>query len=1231
MSIPNMLGTAAVIDFRNVFPGLRPFRPDEEHLFFGRESQVDSMVDVLAKSRFLAVVGTSGSGKSSLVNCGLRPALRRGLMADAGTSWRMAQFRPGSGPIRAMIHALAGDGVLYRDYKGGIPLEEVLDTSLRISKRGVLDAFRKARLPQQTNLLIIVDQFEELFRYQTRSVSAGACHDFCEEAIAFVNLLLEAKSETNLPVYIVITMRSDFLGNCAEFPGLPEAINEGQYLVPRMTRDERRAAIKGPIAVGGAKISPVLLSRLVNDVGDNPDQLSILQHALNRTWAHWRNEGRGEGPISLEHYEAVGTMTYALDRHAEKAYAELRTDRQRKICEKVFKALTDKGTDVRGIRRPASVHTLSLVAEATVAEVTDVINVFRKPSRSFLMPPLPESLEPASVIDISHESLMRVWERLRLWADEEAQSAQLYRRLSESASLHAEGKAALWRDPELQLAVEWRNKTEPTPTWAECYGGGFEQAMMFLVQSEAFRQCEIQEEEEHAQRKADYEKAVALAEEQNLRIAVQIKAHRRLRQLLTMLAILFVAAAFAGIRAVQQERKAEKLQRVSKARELAALAISTLKEDPERSVLLGMQAVNVTLRFGQSPVPAALDALQTAILSLPENTKLHHTAPVLSIAYSSDGKNIVTGSADNLATVWDARNGNLVLAFKEHTGPVTGVAFSPDGKAVASVSEDGTLRVWEATSGKGLRTFNLQSGPLTALAYSPDGGSVLVGSSNKTATLRDVLDGKLVLSLRGHTGSVTGVAFSSDGKFLGTASSDRTAMVWNRSNGKLVSSIRGHLESVNSVAFSPTGSLLATAGSDNTARLWDFRKAIQVRNLRQSGAVKSVAFSPDGKWLAIATDDTASVWDVGKGVQVLSVRPLGSVNGIAFEPSGKRLATASADNMAQLWHLDGGKGLLSVHHLDSVNDLSFSPDGTKLATASSDNTAKVWDSSSGGELLSLSASSNPVNSVAFSKDGKHLAMASTDGTATVWDIQNVKRLFTVKGHEASVNGTTYSPDNKTFATASADGTARIWDATKEGPPLLVLRHAGPVNFVVYSPDGKRLATASSDGTARVWDMFSGEPLLTLKPGGGVLDVAYSRDGQRLMTAGSDGDVSIWNAFTGELIKPPLHGHSSSVLAVVCSPDNRHLATASQDGTAKIWNMAEKQLVETLSSQSGAVNSVAYSPDGKRIATANTDGTVQFYALDVLELLKLARLRTSRNLTSEECSHYLQTDPCPPVR
>lgn len=478
---------------KNPFPGLRPFREDEEHLFFGRENQVDAMVDKLAATQFLAVVGTSGSGKSSLVNCGLRPALHGGLMARAGTSWRMAQFRPGNDPMRAMARALAEDGVLFKDYQaGGLTLPEIVDTTLRMSKLGLIDIYEQANLSADVNLLVVVDQFEELFRYRQPGAGQQNVTGVTEEATAFVNLLLAVKEQTSYPIYVVLTMRSDFLGDCAQFTGLAEAINAGQYLVPRMTRDERREAISGPVGVGGAEISPVLLTRLVNDVGDNPDQLSILQHALNRTWSKWEDSG-DKGPLDLPHYQAIGTMAHALDRHAEKAYGELTNTRQRLICEKLFKALTDKATDPRGVRRPARLDSLCALAEATAAEITQVIDVFRKPSRSFLMPPAEEPLEARTVIDISHESLMRVWERLETWADQEAQSAHIYCRLAETAVLHGEGKAGLWDDPDLQVALDWQENNQPNKEWAQRYEPGFEGASAFLQKSKEARDAEVAE------------------------------------------------------------------------------------------------------------------------------------------------------------------------------------------------------------------------------------------------------------------------------------------------------------------------------------------------------------------------------------------------------------------------------------------------------------------------------------------------------------------------------------------------------------------------------------------------------------------------------------------------------------------------------------------------------------------------------------------------------------------
>jgi hypothetical protein len=495
-----MSTTTTSVGLTNPFPGLRPFREEEEYLFFGRESQVDVMVDKLAARRFLAVVGTSGSGKSSLVNCGLRPALRRGVMASAGSAWRMAQFRPGGDPIKAMARALAQPEVLFQQFDaGGASLDEMIEATLEMSNLGVVDLFEQAQLEGHANLLLIVDQFEELFRFGQQQGPGSEMGQTDERAVAFVNLLLEA-AKSQYPIYVVLTMRSDFLGDCARFPGLPEAVNEGQYLVPRLTREERKAAITGPIAVGGGEISPVLLTRLVNDVGDNPDQLSILQHALNRTWAQWQRVRKGNEPISLEHYEAIGTMAHALDQHAERAFAELTTERQKRICEVVFQALTDKGSDARGVRRPTDFATLCAIANASPDEVAAVLDVFRKPSRSFLMPPYLETLEPGTVTDISHESLMRVWKRLTDWVEREAESAAQFRRLAQNAALHAKGAAGLMTDPELSLMLEWQQSWQPNAVWAGRYHAGFEEATFFLEQSRNARDAALLLEKEEARR-----------------------------------------------------------------------------------------------------------------------------------------------------------------------------------------------------------------------------------------------------------------------------------------------------------------------------------------------------------------------------------------------------------------------------------------------------------------------------------------------------------------------------------------------------------------------------------------------------------------------------------------------------------------------------------------------------------------------------------------------------------
>lgn len=481
----------------NPFPGLRPFEPNEDNLFFGREKEIDDLLRRLRFSRFLAITGTSGCGKSSLVRSGLIPSLSGGAMSDTSSDWKIAIMRPGECPTRHLAQALNAPEALRPKGELEATNRVLLEATLSRGSRGLAEAVRQARMPARQNLLLVVDQFEELFRFRLNAEVENAR----DESVAFVKSLLEAAEQRDVPIYVVLTMRSDFIGDCMEFAGLPEAVNDGLYLVPRMTRDELRLAIMGPVAVGGGKIAKRLVLRLLNDFGEDINQLPVLQHALMRTWDHWQMRTPPTPEIDIEDYEAIGTIKNALNLHAEEAFEEAGTAERKRIVEKVFKGLTDTFSDPRGIRRPTSVRDLAAISDAEELEVSSVIELFRRPGRSFLTPPPNVPLNKMCVVDLSHESLMRCWQRLVNWAEEERRSAEVYSRLSDAAQWHAEGSVGLWRNPELEMALRWSQTNKPAEAWARRYNSTFPLAMSFLKRSEAEYQREVEEKRTERRRK----------------------------------------------------------------------------------------------------------------------------------------------------------------------------------------------------------------------------------------------------------------------------------------------------------------------------------------------------------------------------------------------------------------------------------------------------------------------------------------------------------------------------------------------------------------------------------------------------------------------------------------------------------------------------------------------------------------------------------------------------------
>jgi energy-coupling factor transporter ATP-binding protein EcfA2 len=788
-------------ELRNPFVGLRPFESEDSLYYFGRREQIKALLQELHQNRFLAVVGSSGCGKSSLVRAGLIPNLEAGFLVQDRDRWFIAAMKPGNAPLQNLARALL-------NVLGESTEAEALEAYSEALRRKGAPAVLAKTIPvldaHDANLLLLVDQFEELFRFQHESGSGK------DEAADFVSILLRLAEQAEAPIFICMTMRSDFLGECDAFQGLPEAMNRSQYLVPRLTHQQRREAIAGPICLSGAAIAPRLLDRLLNENMDTRDDLPILQHALMRTWAEWARDGHG--PLDMEHYDRIHTIKRALNDHADEALNELNEGDQgdRIIAKRLFQALTETDVGNRRVRRPAKLSEIAATSGATPQKALEVIRKFREDDRNFLLLSS-EDPEDDPLVDISHESFIRQWQTLSGWVDEEAESAKIYRRLAETAELYDAHRADLYHEADLQVALEWREKERPTPAWGSRYHRGFETAMKFLDESRTVRDQEaIEKEKERAEKERLLQEKNQLLEQQTIQQEKSLGQQKiNLRQARIFMAVLaavllfaIAAGIFAGYHWQQAKLSAEAAKKnateanYNLAKVFEEKALKALKEARENNAAGDYKQVwlytAAALKQEVGPDRMAMSIESASALLGPENiiaafaerwfspSVNYHKASIRSVTFSPDGKTLASGSddGDNTIRLWDVETGTSRRELKGHSRAVSSVAFSPDGKTLASGSGDNTIRLWDVETGTSRRELKGYSSWVNSVAFSPDGKTLASGSVDNTIRLWDVETGTSRRELKGHSSYVLSVAFSPEGKTLASGSEDNTIRLW---------------------------------------------------------------------------------------------------------------------------------------------------------------------------------------------------------------------------------------------------------------------------------------------------------------------------------------------------------------------------------------------------------------------------------------------------------------------
>jgi WD40 repeat protein len=1200
-------GDGAVIeaDRPNPFKGLRPFVEADAEDFFGREALVERLVGRLAEevdgSRFLVVVGASGSGKSSAVRAGLVPALRRGALVGSA-DWFYVEMAPGAHPLEELEAALLRVAV-----KAPASILELLEGD----ELGLHHAVLQTLPDDDSQLVLVLDQLEEVFTLVEEE----------RERRAFLDRVRAAVTVPGSRLVVVATLRADFYDRPLAYRGLAELVRARTEPIVPLSPEELERAIAGPAENVGVTVEPALVAQVAVDVSEQPGSLPLLQYAMTEVF-----EARTDGVLSAQAYREIGGVSGALARRAEQLFGGLDTS-GKLAAEQLFLRLVALGEGTEDTRRRVGRSELDRIGVDGRA-LEGVIEAYGR-HRLLSLDRDPDTREPS--VEVAHEALLREWSRLRGWIDSAREDLRAERRLAAAA---AEWVAA-GRDPSFLLRGA---RLEQVSAWAGATSLALARSEReYLDESTAVAEGERAAEEARVERERRLER----------------RSVRRLRTAVAVFAVAALVAAGLTVVATQQSERAEAEAREASARELAAAAVANLERDPQLSILLAIEAVERTHSVDGSVLREAEEALHQAVTasrivtSVPGSSEdwdeeLERGDDGNAVDWGRGGLVVVNGEFASegprpvgMVDLRDPATGKIVRSFPAHGETITGAVFSPDGLRLATTAMDGLLKVWDLSSGDVIRT--VRGGPdAWAPSFSADGTRVAAAFGQITSTDSAVirvadLSADPALTFPVET-SVIDVALSPEGRRLvvvsGFTGQPITLIDVDTSEVREVANPIVH--SLESVAWSPDGRHIAAGSLDSSVALMDADGRFESMLEGHSGSASWVEWGPEpSRLLTGSKDGTAKIWAItreGTGTELLTLPALaGEVTGVAFSPDGTQVLTRSETRVMDVWDV-GPAGDAEVANVAGAGIVSFT--SQRLVTNGPDASLSSLDMGTGERTHSPVGWYEPPRGVYsyfdFAPDGGSLLVSAYFDGLTIRDVETGDDLFSSSAEEGG-NGSDWSPDGR-FVALNSGGSITVVDAS--GRVIARLPEDGSTFTygVSFGPGGLIAVPAFDEelgGHMKIWD-WTRDEIVAEFPAPYAEDEVMRFDHRGGRIALGTPDTTIWDVRTGRLLLT-LPSRQSGAADVAFSPDEDRLAVMDADGTVRLFDMTSGEEVLVLRGHA-AGGQVVFSPDGSMLATQG-GGMVRIWALDVDDLLEIANENVTRSLTDEECRRYLHIEAC----